>query len=276
MLPFSLLCPVRAESGDHRPDPGRFRHLDCTCSQCKEHACWIHVAVAQNDNHVDHCMLRVIIFVEISRQHGTCSWFIWNRVGKINNWMPYNGFKIYLMSRWTSKLSNYNDKCIYSKSTAAKTSEIYFPRNWTAGKSKAVCFEKGFRADPWTGRTRLRSFWRLMNMGLTPSMSCIAPKWSKMWWCARRTHRSESLKLGHAQLWSIMEVHKLVTAAIHRTAGHSRWFSEFAPTWCPGPRKIMENLHFRSINQQQLETGTEPRNKVTQCEQSDKHSLAGS
>ena len=168
MLPFSLLCPVRAESGDHRPDPGRFRHLDCTCSQCKEHACWMHVAVAQNDNHVDHCMLRVIIFVEISRQHGTCSWFIWNRVGKINNWMPYNGFKIYLMSRWTSKLSNYNDKCIYSKSTAAKTSEIYFPRNWTAGKSKAVWFEKGFRADPWTGRTRLRSFWLPDEYGVDP------------------------------------------------------------------------------------------------------------
>lgn len=180
------------------------------------------------------------------------------------------------MSRWTSKLSNYNDKCIYSKSTAAKTSEslvlwyrkLNFPRNWTAGKSKAVWFEKGFRADPWTGRTRLRSFnWRLINMGLTPSMSCVAPKWSKIYL---------SLKLGHAQLWSIMEVHKLVTAVIHRTAGHSRWFSEFAPTWCPGPRKIMENLHFRSINQQQVETGTEPRNKVTQCEQSDKHSLAGS
>ena len=36
--------------------------------------------------------------------------------------MAYKGFKI-LDVKMNPKLSNYNDKCIYNKSTAAKTSE---------------------------------------------------------------------------------------------------------------------------------------------------------
>ena len=108
----------------------------------------------------------------------------------------------------------------YSKSTAAKTSESStlwysddtlvsencFPRNWKAGQSIAVWFEKGFRGDPSTGRTCLGSNWHGKHRGLTP-------RYLKTWpTCG--VHEDSEPKTGTCK---IMEVHKLVTAIFHST-----------------------------------------------------------